>query len=73
MSASSLKIQHTRTQATVYVTAKAKRLTAFKCEAYVKTRRQYCTRPKESIYRTDLHGLVRKLIRTSKNDRPNGR
>ena len=46
-------IQHTRTQATVYVRAKAKRIKAFKCEAYVKTHRQYCTRPKDSIYRTD--------------------
>ena len=40
-------IQHTRTQATVYVRAKAKRIKAFKCEAYVKTHRQYCTRPKD--------------------------
>ena len=30
-------IQHTKTQATVYVRAKAKRIKAFKCEAYVKT------------------------------------
>ena len=29
-------IQHTRTQATVYVRAKAKRIKAFKCEAYKK-------------------------------------
>ena len=30
-------IQHTKTQATVYVKAKAKRIKAFKCEAYIKT------------------------------------
>ena len=30
-------IQHTKTQATVYVRAKAKRLKVFKCEAYFKT------------------------------------
>ena len=29
-------IQHTKTQATVYVRAKAKRIKAFKCEAYIK-------------------------------------
>ena len=30
-------IQHTKTQATVYVRAKAKSIKAFKCEAYIKT------------------------------------
>ena len=30
-------IQHTKTQITVYVRAKAKRLKAFKCEAYIKS------------------------------------
>ena len=30
-------IQHTKTQATVYVRAKAKRIKAFKCEANIKT------------------------------------
>ena len=30
-------IQHTKTQATVYVRAKAKRIKAFKSEAYIKT------------------------------------
>ena len=30
-------IQHTKTQATVYVRAKTKRIKAFKCEAYIKT------------------------------------
>ena len=29
-------IQHTKTQATVYVRAKAKRIKDFKCEAYIK-------------------------------------
>ena len=32
-------IQHTKTQATVYVRAKAKRSEAFKCEAYIKLKR----------------------------------
>ena len=31
-------IQHTKTQATVYVRVKAKRNKAFKCEAYMKTK-----------------------------------
>ena len=35
-------IQHTRAQATVYVRAKAKRIKAFKCEAYVKTKKVRC-------------------------------
>ena len=30
-------IQHTKTQATVYVRAKTKRIKAFNCEAYIKT------------------------------------
>ena len=30
-------IQHTKTQATLHVRAKAKRIKAFKCEAYIKT------------------------------------
>ena len=32
-------IQHTKTQAAVYVRAKAKRIKAFKCEAYIKTKK----------------------------------
>ena len=32
-------IQHTKTQATVYVRAKAKRIKASKCEAYIKLKR----------------------------------
>ena len=35
-------IQHTRTQATLYVRAKAKRIKDFKCEAYVKTEKVWC-------------------------------
>ena len=31
--------QHTKTQATVYVRAKAKRIKAFKCEAYIKPKK----------------------------------
>ena len=36
-------IQYTKTQATVYVRAKAKRIKAFKCEAYIKTERVRCS------------------------------
>ena len=36
-------IQHTKTQATVYVRAKAKRIKAFKCEAYIKTEKICCS------------------------------
>ena len=36
-------IQHTKTQATVYVRAKAKRIKAFNCEAYVKTEKVWCS------------------------------
>ena len=35
-------IQHTKTQATVYVRAKAKRIKAFRCEAYIKTEKVWC-------------------------------
>ena len=34
-------IQHTKSQATVYVNAKAKRIKAFKCEAYIKTEKHW--------------------------------
>ena len=34
-------IQHTKTQATVYARAKAKRVKAFKCEAYLKTKKKF--------------------------------
>ena len=36
-------IQHTKTQATVYVRAKAKSINAFKCEAYMKTEKVWCS------------------------------
>ena len=36
-------IQHTKTQATVYVRAKAKRNKAFKCEAYIKREKVWCS------------------------------
>ena len=36
-------IQHTKTQATVFVRAKAKRIKAFKCEAYIKTEEVWCS------------------------------
>ena len=36
-------IQHTKTQATVYVRAKAKRIKALKGEAYVKTEKVWCS------------------------------
>ena len=49
-------IQHTRTQATVYVRAKAKRIKAFKCEAYVKTEKVWCSQTYGSSRRYDrLH------------------
>ena len=35
--------QHTETHATVYVRAKAKRIKAFKCEAYIKTEKLWCS------------------------------
>ena len=46
-------IQHTRTQATVYVRAKAKRINAFKCEAYVKTEKVWCSQTFSSSRRYD--------------------
>ena len=46
-------IQHTRTQATVYVRAKAKRIKAFKCEAYVKTEKVWCSQTITSSRRYD--------------------
>ena len=36
-------IQYTKTQATEYVRAKAKRIKAFKCEAYIKTEKVWCS------------------------------
>ena len=36
-------VQHTKTQATVYVRAKAKRIKAFKCEANIKTEKVWCS------------------------------
>ena len=36
-------IQHTKTQTTVYVRANAKRIKAFKCEAYIKTEKVWCS------------------------------
>ena len=46
-------IQHTRTQATVYVRAKAKRIKAFKCEAYVKIEKVWCSQTFSSSRRYD--------------------
>ena len=46
-------IQHTKTQATVYVRAKAKRTKAFKCEAYVKTEKIWCSQTFSSSRRYD--------------------
>ena len=46
-------IQHTRTEATVYVRAKAKRIKAFKCEAYVKTVKVWCSQTITSSRRYD--------------------
>ena len=49
-------LQHTKTQATVYVRAKAKRIKAFKCEAYIKTEKVWCSQTFTSSRRYDrLH------------------
>ena len=47
-------IQHTKTQATVYVRAKAKRIKAFKCEAYIKIEKVWCPQTFSSSRRYDL-------------------
>ena len=46
-------IQHTRTQATVYVRAKSKRIKAFKCEACVETENVWCSQTFTSSRRHD--------------------
>ena len=46
-------LQHTKTQATVYVRAKAKRIKAFKCEAYIKTEKVWCSQTFSSSRRYD--------------------
>ena len=46
-------IQHTKTQATVYVRAKAKRIKAFKCEAYIKNEKIWCSQTLSSSRRYD--------------------
>ena len=46
-------IQHTKTQATVYVRAKAKRIKAFKCEEYIKTEKNWCSQTFSSSIRCD--------------------
>ena len=46
-------IQHTKTQATVYVRAKAKRIRAFKWEAYIKTEKVWCSQLFSSSRRYD--------------------
>ena len=46
-------IQHTKTQVTVYVRAKAKRIKAFKCEAYIKTEKDWCSQTFSSSRRYD--------------------
>ena len=46
-------IQHTKTQATVYVRAKAKRIKAFKCEAYIKTEKVWYSQTFTSSRRYD--------------------
>ena len=46
-------IQHTKTQATVYVRAKAKRIKAFKCEAYIKAEKVWCSQTFSSNSRYD--------------------
>ena len=63
-------IQHTKTQATVYVRAKAKRIKAFKCEAYIKTEKVWCSQTFTSSRRYDRLQWGQKHIRTSKNIGP---
>ena len=46
--------QHTKTQATVYVRAKAKRIKAFKCEAYTKTEKVWCSQAFSSSRRSKV-------------------
>ena len=46
-------IQHTKTQATVNVRAKAKRIKAFKFEAYIKTEKVWCSQTFTSSRRYD--------------------
>ena len=53
MLTSTLDIQHTKTQTTVYVRAKAKRIKAFKCEAYIKTEKVWCSQTFSSSRRYD--------------------
>ena len=46
-------IQHTKTQATVYVRAKSKGIKGFKCEAYKKTEKVWCPQTFSSSRRYD--------------------
>ena len=46
-------IQHIKTQATVYVRPKAKRIKAFKCRAYIKTEEVWCSQTFSSSRRYD--------------------
>ena len=46
-------IQHTKTQATVYVRAKAKRIKGFNCEAYLKTEKVWCSQTFSTSRRYD--------------------
>ena len=63
-------IQHTKTQATVYVRAKAKRIKAFKCEAYIKTEKVWCSQTFTSSRRYDRLQWGQNTFRTSKNIGP---
>ena len=47
------QIYNTKIQATVYVRAKAKRIKAFKCEAYIKTEKVWCSQTFTSSRRYD--------------------
>ena len=46
-------IQHTKTHATVFVRAKAKRIKALKCEAFIKTEKVWCSQTFTSSRRYD--------------------
>ena len=47
------QIYNTKTEATVYVRAKSKRIKAFKCEAYIKTEKVWCSQTFSSGRRYD--------------------
>ena len=59
-------LQHTKTQATVYVRAKAKRIKAFKCEAYIKSEKVWCSKTFSSSRRYDRLQWAQKTLELPK-------